>query len=165
MNTCNIEGCDIEVWSLGMCKKHYAKDYYLKHKEELKLKNNEYKKTEEGRSKTKKYQLSKRGIERRKKYEQSEKGRAKICRRRNKRRVRMYSGSYEIFSKYEVFDKCLWVCALCGEPVEKDLIYTDPMSASLDHIVPLSKGGVHSFDNCQLAHLSCNKKKWNRIEV
>lgn len=35
------------------------------------------------------------------------------------------------------------------------------MSASLDHILPLSLGGAHSMANVQLAHLSCNHTKSN----
>lgn len=34
---------------------------------------------------------------------------------------------------------------------------------SIDHIVPLSKGGVHSWENVQLAHWWCNTKKGNSI--
>lgn len=34
-----------------------------------------------------------------------------------------------------------------------------PMSASVDHIVPLSRGGEHSMANVQCAHLSCNSSK------
>lgn len=29
----------------------------------------------------------------------------------------------------------------------------------MDHIVPLSRGGEHSLDNVQCAHLSCNCRK------
>ena len=37
------------------------------------------------------------------------------------------------------------------------------MSASLDHIVPLSQGGTHTLGNVQLAHLVCNERKHDRI--
>lgn len=30
---------------------------------------------------------------------------------------------------------------------------------SIDHVIPLSKGGTHSWDNVKLAHLSCNSAK------
>lgn len=30
---------------------------------------------------------------------------------------------------------------------------------TIDHIIPLSKGGLHSWNNIQLAHLSCNSSK------
>lgn len=52
------------------------------------------------------------------------------------------------------------VCALCGRPVDFSLKFPHPMSATIDHIVPVSKGG-HPSDiyNLQLAHLSCNRAK------
>ena len=34
---------------------------------------------------------------------------------------------------------------------------------SKDHIVPLSRGGVHSWDNVQLAHRICNSRKQNKV--
>ncbi|MBQ7146009.1 MAG: HNH endonuclease [Lachnospiraceae bacterium] len=51
-------------------------------------------------------------------------------------------------------------CALCGQEVDKNLKYPHPMSASVDHIIPLQKGG-HPSDlaNLQLAHLYCNRQK------
>lgn len=40
--------------------------------------------------------------------------------------------------------------------------YPESLSASLDHRVPLAKGGKHSMANCQLAHLDCNVLKGAR---
>jgi len=37
------------------------------------------------------------------------------------------------------------------------------MSVSLDHIVPVSLGGMHSMANVQCAHLFCNLSKNNRV--
>ena len=55
----------------------------------------------------------------------------------------------------------LWTgyCALCGETLDYDLKYPDPMSKSLDHDIPLSLGGSHSKENLQWTHLSCNVSK------
>lgn len=47
-------------------------------------------------------------------------------------------------------------CALCGEP------YGD--NYSIDHIIPITKGGVHWIYNIQLTHLDCNRRKNNKIE-
>ena len=49
-----------------------------------------------------------------------------------------------------------WMCALCGEPVDRELKYPDPRSKSVDHTVPISKGGEHSYANTKVAHLLCN---------
>lgn len=56
------------------------------------------------------------------------------------------------------------VCALCGLPVDKSLRYPNPMSATVDHIIPIARGG-HPSDlaNLQLAHLACNLAKSDNI--
>lgn len=55
------------------------------------------------------------------------------------------------------------VCAICGKPVDKDLKYPHPLSACIDHIIPLDKGGDSSIKNLQLAHLTCNRLKSNKL--
>lgn len=63
------------------------------------------------------------------------------------------------FTSAEVFERDGWLCGLCSQPVDSAVEYPDPASASLDHVVPLSRGGEHSLENVQLAHLSCNVSK------
>lgn len=53
-------------------------------------------------------------------------------------------------------------CGLCGLPIDHALSWPDPESASLDHILPLAKGGMHDQDNVQWAHLVCNLRKGAR---
>ena len=56
------------------------------------------------------------------------------------------------------------ICGICGQPVDKTLKYPHPMSATCDHIIPVSRGGdPTSLDNLQLAHFSCNRQKWDSI--
>ena len=52
------------------------------------------------------------------------------------------------------------VCGICGKRVNKRLKYPNLMCATIDHIIPVSKGG-HPTDinNLQLAHFSCNRQK------
>ena len=61
------------------------------------------------------------------------------------------------------------ICQICGRKVdETDYTYVnDHFIAgndypSIDHIVPLSKGGVHQWDNVQLTHRRCNSIKHNK---
>ena len=56
------------------------------------------------------------------------------------------------------------ICALCGKPVDKSLKSPHPMSPSVDHIIPVAKGGHPSeITNLQLAHRACNRAKADRL--
>lgn len=55
-------------------------------------------------------------------------------------------------------------CAICGKKVDFSLRYPDPLSPSIDHIIPIAKGGHPSdIDNLQLAHWCCNRQKSDKI--
>lgn len=59
-----------------------------------------------------------------------------------------------------------YYCAICGKLVDKTLPPSDPMSATVDHIIPISKGGhMSDIDNLQLAHRVCNEKKHDFLTV
>lgn len=49
------------------------------------------------------------------------------------------------------------VCGICGEKIET------MRESTVDHVVPLSKGGSNRMDNLQLAHEACNLKKGNAV--
>lgn len=52
------------------------------------------------------------------------------------------------------------VCGICGKPVDKTLKYPHPLSPTIDHIIPVIRGGHPSdMDNLQLAHFACNRAK------
>ena len=56
------------------------------------------------------------------------------------------------------------ICALCGRPVDFSLRYPDPMSKTVDHIIPIARGGHPSdLSNLQLAHLACNLAKSDKL--
>ena len=56
------------------------------------------------------------------------------------------------------------VCGICGKPVDKSIKYPDPMSPTVDHIIPLSKNGdPTALENLQLAHRYCNRMKSDRM--
>lgn len=62
-----------------------------------------------------------------------------------------------------ILRKTATVCALCGMPLDKSLKYPDPMSISIDHIIPVAMGGRSTLDNLQPTHLICNKEKGKRV--
>lgn len=51
------------------------------------------------------------------------------------------------------------LCALCSEPVSFKL--GAPNYATIDHVVPLSRGGLDVPSNYQLACHECNQRKGN----
>ena len=52
-----------------------------------------------------------------------------------------------------IYDRDKGLCGICGQPVERSKM-------TLDHIVPLVRGGPHTPENLQTAHRSCNCRKW-----
>ncbi len=77
---------------------------------------------------------------------------------KHERRARE-DAAIERFDPLEVYDRDDWTCGICGKTVDPKVLYPDGMSASLDHVVPLSKGGDHTRSNSVLAHLICNIRK------
>lgn len=62
-----------------------------------------------------------------------------------------------------VMERDQWTCQICTEPIDPDLPSLHPLSPSLDHVVPLSRGGSHTYDNVQASHLRCNMRKGARM--
>lgn len=54
-------------------------------------------------------------------------------------------------------------CAICGLPINYELPHTSPWSFTLDHIVPIARGGATSEDNVQAAHRKCNRAKGEKL--
>jgi hypothetical protein len=63
------------------------------------------------------------------------------------------------------------ICSICGKEVDLNDCYHDIYNnfivgrnyPSIDHVIPISKGGKHIWDNIQLAHMICNIKKSNKV--
>lgn len=50
--------------------------------------------------------------------------------------------------------------------MNKKLKFPDPASPTVDHIIPVDRGGHPSaLDNLQLAHLACNRYKSNKLFI
>ena len=107
------------------------KAYYLRHTAEIKAKSKAYQQAhpEVGRLHGRKRKALKRGVQH-----------------------KPYATNY-------VFERDNWICQLCGQRINRRLKYPNPRSGSIDHIVPLSKGGDDSPMNVQATHLRCNVGK------
>lgn len=60
---------------------------------------------------------------------------------------------------FEIFERDHWICQICGESVDQNRRWPDSLSASIDHIKPISSGGLHIPSNVRLTHHSCNNQK------
>jgi hypothetical protein len=79
------------------------------------------------------------------------------------RRAAKRANRYESVSRDTVLERDSWTCHLCAEPIPPEAAWPDPLSASMDHVIPLAKGGSHTYDNVKSAHLTCNIRKGARI--
>ena len=64
-----------------------------------------------------------------------------------------------------LFNRDGGICQLCGQPTDWNDIkcgHIGRLYPTLDHIIPLSKGGAHTWDNVQLAHMACNPGKCDK---
>jgi 5-methylcytosine-specific restriction endonuclease McrA len=74
-----------------------------------------------------------------------------------KRRAIEQNAFVEVVDHRVVFARDHGICGICKEPV-------DPMSRwEIDHIVPIMRGGLHSYANVQLAHRKCNRSKGAKL--
>lgn len=79
------------------------------------------------------------------------------------RRALLASVESDDYRPSQIFERDNWTCQLCAMPVDESLSWPHRFSASVDHIIPLSKGGNDTLSNVQLAHLTCNISKGARV--
>lgn len=72
------------------------------------------------------------------------------------KRIGKYDPSVTLVNVFERFNG---ICCGCGKKLSFDGDFRSNNYPSMDHIIPLSKGGVHEWDNMQLLCRSCNCMK------
>ena len=80
-----------------------------------------------------------------------------------RRAVRKTNQPAELIFRARIFERDEWTCGLCHQSVDPAEPAKSPLSPTLDHILPLSRGGQHVEANVQLAHLICNQRKSARV--
>jgi hypothetical protein len=97
--------------------------------------------------------------------------RAKMMRGRdaNRRQIERFkrarNGKRRRIDPYGIAERDGWMCHLCGGNIDRALHsqgWLNPDGASVDHVIPLSKGGSNDPANLKAAHLSCNVRRGNR---
>lgn len=82
---------------------------------------------------------------------------------RDQRRRALKKGATvgEPFTVAEIRERDGNRCHLCRKKVSSKP-WPHPLSESLDHVIPLTRGGLHERSNVRIAHLDCNTRKGNR---
>lgn len=80
----------------------------------------------------------------------------------HRRRAQRTATEAERFTEHDVRLAHGDTCYLCGRVVNFRKRWPDPMSPSLDHVIPLANGGTHTINNVAMVHLTCNLKKGAR---
>ena len=73
------------------------------------------------------------------------------------RRALTKAALVELVDPRVVWERDGGICQLCHQSVEG--------TWHLDHVIPLSRGGEHSYKNVQVAHPLCNLKKGSTVLV
>ena len=81
------------------------------------------------------------------------------------RRVRICGVGSEDFTLEDVISRDGWACGVCGGPVDPSAKGRSSAAPSLDHIIPISRGGPHTLANAQLAHFGCNAGKGAKLDL
>jgi 5-methylcytosine-specific restriction endonuclease McrA len=79
--------------------------------------------------------------------------RIKTVKRRNKLVKPSRLAADEVFRTYGPN------CHICELPIDHSLPRTSKEGLTVDHVIPLSKGGLDTMDNLRPAHWSCNRRK------
>lgn len=77
----------------------------------------------------------------------------------HRHRARKRGARVESIYRRKIFERDNWVCHICGDPVNREAKNGDLDYPTLDHIIPLARGGAHSMANLKPAHAWCNSVK------
>lgn len=81
-----------------------------------------------------------------------------------RRRARLLSVDREPYTLAQIAERDGFRCGICGRKVDMALKFPHPRSPSVDHIIPLSKGGDDTKANVRLAHWGENLMRGNRAD-
>ena len=81
--------------------------------------------------------------------------------RNHKDRARHYGVKYERVNIESIFIRDDYQCKGCGINVVRSKRYK-PNQATIDHMIPLSRGGTHTWDNLITLCHQCNSSKSNK---
>lgn len=97
------------------------------------------------------------------------------CSRENQRRIRRAKASRRRALErnafvadvhlHQLIEEHGAICHLCGLPLELRMAVPYPRAATIDHVIPLARGGKHEPANCRPAHFRCNSFKRDEVKA
>lgn len=79
----------------------------------------------------------------------------------------VYTDAFDCVPMYELAKKQNFLCSICSGKMSHDWIKggDNYLYHSIDHIIPVTKGGLHKIENIQIVHLLCNMVKWTDSNI
>ncbi len=83
----------------------------------------------------------------------------------HRKKARATGAKSEPIAFWKVYDRDGGICQICFEVAPRELrgSQTDILAPELEHIIPLAKGGDHTYANVRLAHRGCNNEKADKM--
>lgn len=78
-----------------------------------------------------------------------------------RRRRKDREGAGERFKAVEIFERDGYICQECGIICEG--VWPELDTPTLDHVIPISRGGEHTRGNTRCCCWGCNRKKADRL--
>lgn len=63
----------------------------------------------------------------------------------------------------KVFKRDKGICYICGKKLTLDTFYNNPLAPTIEHVIPIIKGGTHTWNNVKLACRRCNNLKGSKL--
>lgn len=82
----------------------------------------------------------------------------------HRRRARQRNAHVAPVVRHLIYERDNYTCQLCGDPLDMEAKAPHPQSPSIDHTIPLARGGTHEPGNVQAAHFLCNSRKSDRLD-
>ncbi len=64
----------------------------------------------------------------------------------------------------KLYERDSGICWICGKPCDINVHYNSNNYPSVDHLIPISKGGKDEWSNIRLAHRGCNSRRGNDLK-
>lgn len=81
----------------------------------------------------------------------------KVREAKERRRLGLLGRKIEVINYDRLLEMYGMSCHVCGEELAHPI--------QLDHLIPVNKGGEHTYANVRLTHARCNRWKWDKVLV